>query len=149
MLYCLCVKNVASLRDLKLIDKKIDIDFDHYKEISLEQREEYKGRGICVTLSDGPNNRKNPIEIGETIVSEINNIEECNKYFDKVEFVRPGFINIIVSDEFISNDPEDILFRIFGKIDVETVWCFEKLLNYIFRNIIFKKGKEQWIFLKA
>ena len=46
--------------------------------------------------------RKNPIEIGETIVSEINNIEEFNKYFDKVEFVRPGFINIIVSDEFIN-----------------------------------------------
>lgn len=47
--------------------------------------------------------RKNPIEIGEMIVSEINNIEEFNKYFDKVEFVRPGFINIIVSDEFINN----------------------------------------------
>ena len=47
--------------------------------------------------------RKNPIEIGEMIVSEINNIEEFNKYFDKVEFARPGFINIIVSDEFINN----------------------------------------------
>ena len=50
------------LRDIKLIDKKIDIDFDHYKEISLELREEYKGRGVCVAIADGPNNRKNPIE---------------------------------------------------------------------------------------
>lgn len=46
--------------------------------------------------------RKNPIEIGEKVVSEINNIEDFNKYFNKVEFVRPGFINIIVSDEFIN-----------------------------------------------
>ena len=50
------------LRDLKLINKKLKIDFDHYKKISLEQREEYKCRGVCVAIADGPNNRKNPIE---------------------------------------------------------------------------------------
>lgn len=51
---------------------------------------------------------KNPIEIGEEIVNDINNIEDYNKYFKKVEFVKPGFINITVSDELINNCIKDI-----------------------------------------
>lgn len=47
-------------------------------------------------------NHTNPIEIGEKIVSEINKIQEFNKYFDKVEFCKPGFINITLSNEFIN-----------------------------------------------
>lgn len=45
---------------------------------------------------------KSPIEIGEEIVSEINKLEEFNKYFKECSFVRPGFINIIISDELIN-----------------------------------------------
>ena len=36
---------------------------------------------------------KSPIEIGEEIVKNINELENFNNYFDKVEFCRPGFIN--------------------------------------------------------
>ena len=45
---------------------------------------------------------KSPIEIGNTIVNKINSNEEFNKYFKKVEFVNPGFINITISDELIN-----------------------------------------------
>ena len=45
---------------------------------------------------------KSPMEIGSSIVNNINNIEEFNKYFKKVEFVNPGFINITISDELIN-----------------------------------------------
>ncbi len=47
--------------------------------------------------------KKSPIEIGEQIVNNINTIENFNDYFTKVEFVKPGFINITLSDEFINN----------------------------------------------
>ena len=46
---------------------------------------------------------KSPIEIGEQIVEKINKIENFSDYFKTVEFVKPGFINIIVSDKLINN----------------------------------------------
>ena len=46
---------------------------------------------------------KSPIEIGETLVSEINKIDDFNNYFDKVEFCRPGFINLTLSNKFIND----------------------------------------------
>ncbi len=45
---------------------------------------------------------KNPKEIGELIVEEINLLEDFDKYFKEVSFVMPGFINIKVSDELIN-----------------------------------------------
>ena len=46
---------------------------------------------------------KNPMEIGEEITSKINELENFSDYFEKVEFVRPGFINITLSNNFINN----------------------------------------------
>jgi len=46
--------------------------------------------------------RKNPVELGEELVKNINNREDFNDYFKKVEFVKPGFINITVSDKLIN-----------------------------------------------
>lgn len=46
---------------------------------------------------------KNPMEIGEEITNKINELENFNDYFEKVEFVRPGFINITLSNNFINN----------------------------------------------
>ena len=45
---------------------------------------------------------QNPIQIGEKIVEELNNYENFSDYFDKIEFVKPGFINITVSNTFIN-----------------------------------------------
>lgn len=46
---------------------------------------------------------KSPVEIGEQLVSEINKVSNFDDYFEKVEFCRPGFINITVSNKFINN----------------------------------------------
>ncbi len=46
---------------------------------------------------------KNLMEIGEEITSKINELENFSDYFEKVEFVRPGFINITLSNKFINN----------------------------------------------
>ena len=47
---------------------------------------------------------KSPIEIGEEIVQEINQINDFNDYFEKVEFYKPGFINITISNKFINEN---------------------------------------------
>lgn len=46
---------------------------------------------------------KNPMEIGEEITHKINELENFSDYFEKVEFVRPGFINITLSNNIINN----------------------------------------------
>lgn len=48
--------------------------------------------------------KKNPMTIGEEIVSKINELENFNDLFKEVEFVRPGFINIKVSNKFINKN---------------------------------------------
>lgn len=45
---------------------------------------------------------ENPVTIGQKIVEKIKLLERYNYYFKSVEFVKPGFINIIISDEFIN-----------------------------------------------
>lgn len=45
---------------------------------------------------------RNPKEIGMEIVVKINDMDNFNDYFEKVEFVMPGFINITVSDKLIN-----------------------------------------------
>ena len=47
---------------------------------------------------------KNPIEIGNQIVSKINELDNFNDYFDKVTFIPPGFINISISNKFINDN---------------------------------------------
>ncbi len=45
---------------------------------------------------------KNPIEIGEELVKEVNALPNFSEYFEKVEFVKPGFINMTLSSSFIN-----------------------------------------------
>ena len=52
--------------------------------------------------------RRNPKEIGEEIVSKINEIDDFSDYFDSVEFAPPGFINIKVSSKLINRVLKDM-----------------------------------------
>lgn len=46
---------------------------------------------------------KNPLEVGEKIVNKINSYPDFSDYFKEVTFVKPGFINIKVSDKLIND----------------------------------------------
>ena len=46
---------------------------------------------------------KSPIEIGENICQKMKELEDFEEYFDKVEFVKPGFINMTLSNRFINS----------------------------------------------
>lgn len=48
--------------------------------------------------------KENPIVIGEKIEEAIINHPEYANLFDKVEFVKPGFINMILSSKFINDN---------------------------------------------
>lgn len=43
-----------------------------------------------------------PMVIGEAIVNELNKFDRFEDYFEKVEFVKPGFINLTLSSTFIN-----------------------------------------------
>ncbi len=45
---------------------------------------------------------KSPIEIGEELVNKLNGLDDFNNYFDKVEFCKPGFINLTISNNLIN-----------------------------------------------
>ncbi len=46
--------------------------------------------------------KKNPIEIGESIEKEILSLENFKDYFNSINFVKPGFLNVKLSDKFIN-----------------------------------------------
>ena len=47
---------------------------------------------------------KSPDVIGEELVKKINELNNFDEYFEKVEFCKPGFINIVVSNKFINDN---------------------------------------------
>ena len=63
---------------------------------------------------------KNPMEVGEEIVNNLNNNPNITQYFKKIEFVRPGFINLTLSDEFINR-----YVRITHQ-DIKKHWSYQK-----------------------
>lgn len=46
---------------------------------------------------------KSPMEIGNEIVTKLNELDNFDDYFDKVEFCNPGFINLTLSNKFIND----------------------------------------------
>lgn len=62
---------------------------------------------LCDYQCDGVFNlakkyKKNPILIGEEIVENLNKLKDFDNYFEKIEFCKPGFINITLSNKFIN-----------------------------------------------
>lgn len=62
---------------------------------------------------------KNPMEIGENIVSCINDMTDFDNYFKKVDFCKPGFINITLSNIFINKMVRNMIDNL--SFDIEPV----------------------------
>lgn len=69
---------------------------------------------------------KSPLEIGEELVSKIKEIDNFNDYFNNVEFCKPGFINITVSNKFINNS-----LKLMGANDKFNLKKPNKILTYV------------------
>ena len=92
--------------------KNLNIDSD----INIENKESYIEIGYSVDDKFGDYAcpvgmrmskilKKNPMEIAEGIINNIKN----NKYFDKIEVAKPGFINLTMSKEYINQSINDLL----------------------------------------
>ena len=81
---------------------------EEYAKVSVSNRPELCDYQINSVFNIAKENKTNPIEIGERLVEEINKIEDFDKYFKSVEFVKPGFINIVVSDELINEELNNV-----------------------------------------
>ena len=83
--------------------KKLGYD-EKFVKISLSNRPELCDYQINSVFQIAKELHKNPVDIGEKLVEEINNINDFNDYFSEVVFAKPGFINIKISDKFILNE---------------------------------------------
>jgi len=52
---------------------------------------------------------KNPIMIAEEVIEKLKEEENFNFYFKEVDFAKPGFINIIVSDQLINAEVQKMI----------------------------------------
>lgn len=95
------IKQLESI--IKPVFEKNGYD-EKYVKISISNRPELCDFQINSVFSIAKELGKNPIEVGESLVLELNQIDNFSDYFEKIEFVKPGFINIKASDKFISNN---------------------------------------------
>ena len=75
-----------------------------YSRVSMSNRPELCDFQINSVFSIAKEHHLSSEEVGNKLVNEIMNIENIQDYIEKAEFVLPGFINITVSDKFISNE---------------------------------------------
>ena len=80
---------------------KLNLPKEHIKIIKSNRPDlcDYQFDGVFKLVSIL---NKNPEEIGNLIINEINN-NDYSYYFKSIEFVRPGFINIVLSDKYIND----------------------------------------------
>lgn len=77
---------------------------EKYAKVSISNRPELCDYQINSVFQMAKDLGKNPIEIGETLVKKLNEIDDFDDYFKEVTFVKPGFINIKVSDKLILDE---------------------------------------------
>jgi arginyl-tRNA synthetase len=77
---------------------------EKYAKVSVSNRPELCDFQINSVFTMAKDLVKNPIEIGEMLVEKLNEIKDFDDYFKEVTFVKPGFINIKVSDKLILNE---------------------------------------------
>ncbi len=89
------------LEELEIYIKELDPSIEQVKLVKSNRPD------LCDYQYDGIFNlakklHKSPMEIGNTIKSKLEENEEVNKKFSKIECVAPGFINFTLTDSFIN-----------------------------------------------
>jgi len=110
----------------KIIESRLEeifnkLDILDYLHISFSDKADFQINSVFSIAKD---KKVNPIEIGEKIVHEINNLNDFSDYFKSVEFVKPGFINIFVSDKLINKLLRDNRGKVI-KTDSEEVYFLD------------------------
>ncbi len=110
-LNCDILKVMIQEKIAKLIQKSIKVAQKNgaFPEIIVEHPKEmfHGDYATSVALVIGRSLKKNPMEIAETIKSQILDLEP--DFFEKVEVVKPGFINFFLSQQSLINSLNNIL----------------------------------------
>ena len=85
----------------EIINKIYNVDKIH---LALTNRPDLCDYQINDVFKIAKENKLNPIIVGEAIEKEIKEYPEFDKYFKSVEFVKPGFINISLSDNILNEN---------------------------------------------
>jgi len=96
-------ESIGSLQKKKALSQfpLPESEIDHPKE------ESHGDYATNVALKIGKILKKNPMEIGKSIKSEVLGLKP--DLFEKIEVVKPGFINFFLSKEFLMNSASQIL----------------------------------------
>ncbi len=81
--------------------KKNDFEYDIH--VILSNRKELCDYQIDDSFRLAKELHTSPMEIGNKIISIIKSDSKCSEYFDMVEFANPGFINLKISDSFMTS----------------------------------------------
>ena len=76
-----------------------ELELADYLKVSSSDKADFQINSVFLIAKD---KHVAPKEIGEMLVSKINENDNVSDYFSKVEFVMPGFINLFVSDKLIN-----------------------------------------------
>ena len=76
-----------------------ELELGDYLKVSSSDKADFQINSVFLIAKD---KHVAPKEIGEMLVSKINENDNVSDYFSKVEFVMPGFINLFVSDKLIN-----------------------------------------------
>lgn len=102
------IKNLV-LKSIKELQKKEKFSDFPIPEIHIEYPEEkiHGDYSTNIAMIIGHQNKKNPIDIANKIQKEIEKQQE--KFFERVEVAKPGFVNFFISKEYLQEQIKVIL----------------------------------------
>ena len=87
---------------LELAFKNLGYDKENAK-IKISNRPELCDFQINSVFKLAKEQKKSPVDIGSEIVEEIKKLDNINYYLEDIQFVSPGFINLTISNEFLTS----------------------------------------------
>ncbi|MCF7873635.1 MAG: arginine--tRNA ligase [Candidatus Omnitrophica bacterium] len=89
-----------------IVEKKYNIDLD-YPVWELSSRQKFGDLSTAVPLKIASKISKNPLDVAQKIKEEL--IKEVGNQVEKIELIKPGFINLFFSQEFLIKALEKII----------------------------------------
>ncbi len=93
------------IKDLEILFKQVFVKIGYTLEnvnISKSNRPELCDYQCDDVFKIAKLYHKNPMEIGNAFIEEIKKDDNYSLYFNRVEFVQPGFLNVTLSDAYIN-----------------------------------------------
>lgn len=95
------IQLTASLKNLGFSEDKISVDYPTHVK--------FGDYSINLAMAMAKAEKKNPMEVAESIVVQLQNDKFISNTFDKIQVVKPGFINFYLKNELLEQTLEVII----------------------------------------